>query len=65
MADTTDSGVAAEPRPLSPLGGWLRGRRSRPTMTQEERAAVVDDLFVDQSARVAYLWRFFIRASRP
>ncbi len=60
MADTTDSGVAAEPRPLSPLGGWVRGQRSRPTMTQEERAAVVDDLFVDQSARAAYLWRFFV-----
>ena len=60
MSDTTDAGVATGPRPLSPLGGWLLGRRARPTMSQDERDAVIGDLFIDASARAAYLWRFFV-----
>ena len=60
MSDTTDADVATGPRPLSPLGSWLRGRRARPTMSQDERDAVIDDLFIDASARAAYLWRFFV-----
>lgn len=48
------------PPPLSAAGSLLRGREQRAGMTAEERQAVIDDLFVDDTARGAYLWRFYV-----
>lgn len=47
-------------RALSPVGTILRGRSDRSPMSEEERQAVIDDLFVDEDARGPYLWRFYV-----
>ena len=57
---TTGEDGAATPTPLSPLGEFMRGQRPRTTMTDDDRAEVIADLFVDREHVRAYLSRFYV-----